>query len=411
MRQKYDPQTLWTLTGLAIRMGQRIGLHRENISQRLSPFEAEMRRRLWWQILILDRRSAQLCGAAVAADSLLDKQTKRPLNINDSDLNPAMKELPVEHAGVTEMLFCTIRYEIGGFMNNSKYWETFNGNGIMTNSSTSMADKDKVIDELENFIYQKFLKFCDPSISLHLLATYLAKGAVCQIRLAVHHPRQYADKGENLSKKEKDVLFTNSLRMVEYDNLCHATPSIRGYLWHIKVFFPFEAFIYVLGALSNPIEGELAIRAWQHIEQAYGYHPELITDTENPLCFAIGNLAIKAWEKRIGSVTNDQGQFQFTMPPFISTLQSQRHAKLVRAANPQPQGDFNMERDDDLNGATTSNNANQQEGSSGEPNQALVPNHSAESVDPMDWTYWQALLECRDLSVLDDNGQPVFLHI
>lgn len=411
MRQKYDPQTLWTLTGIAIRIGQRIGLHRESTSQNLSPFEAEIRRRLWWQILILDRRSAQLCGASIVVDFLLDKNIKRPLNINDSDLNPLMKELPTEHAGITEMLFCTIRYEIGLFMQHSKYLETFNGNGLMTKPSTSMADMDKAIDELENFLHQKFLKFCDPSISLHLLAIYLAKGAICQIRLAVHHPHQYADKGEKLSQAEKDVLFSSSLKMVEYDNLCHAAKSIQGYLWHINVFFPFKAFIYILGELSNPIEGELAIRAWRNVDQAYGYHPELITDTENPLYFAIGNLAVKAWEKRIGGVKNDKGQFHCTMPQSVSTLRSQRHAKIVPTTNSQRHGKFHVERNNDLDGAARSchpNIVNQQEEMSSEPNRTLVPDDAADITDHMDWPYWQALLEGRDISLLDHDVQQIF---
>ena len=46
MRPHYDPQTLWSLSGVAVRIGQRIGLHSENDFQNVSIFEAEMRKRL-----------------------------------------------------------------------------------------------------------------------------------------------------------------------------------------------------------------------------------------------------------------------------------------------------------------------------------------------------------------------------
>src|SRR5208282_2454545 len=85
MREHYEPCSTWLLSGLAVRIGQRIGLHRESATEQVSVFEAEMRRRLWWQILIVDFRSAQLSGVTVESNHQLFER-KRPLNVNDSDL-------------------------------------------------------------------------------------------------------------------------------------------------------------------------------------------------------------------------------------------------------------------------------------------------------------------------------------
>lgn len=415
MRQTYDSQTLWALSGLAIRIGQRIGLHRENISRGLSPFEAEIRRRLWWQIIILDRRSAQLCGASVCSDSLLDKETRRPMNVNDSDLHPAMKEPPIEHVGVTEMLFCSVRYEIGEFMQNSKYWETYNGNDQMTNSFSSLTDKDKSIDELEKYLFQKYIKFCDPAISLHILTAYLAKGVACQIRRAVHRPRQCADTGEGLPQGEKDTIFSNSLKMIEIDNLAHADYRLRGYLWHINVFFPFEAFIYILCEINNSIEEKLVDQAWQNIDQSYNHHPELSANTGNALFFAIGNLAIKAWKKRMNRVQNVTKKDQFATPQFILTLQSQRHAKQVQVGQSQPTTDVGLAQNS-IGDATEqiylNVDMNPLEEINSEMNQALTPNYvTMDNIDLMDWEYWQALIEGRELPNLDNNGLQALSHI
>lgn len=93
MRQKYSPHSLWILTGVAIRIGQRMGLHSDGKSLGLPIFEAEMRRRVWWQIVLLDNRNAQLSGLknSVVANFF---DTNIPANINDSDLNPNMSEQP-----------------------------------------------------------------------------------------------------------------------------------------------------------------------------------------------------------------------------------------------------------------------------------------------------------------------------
>lgn len=45
----HDPRTLWNLAGMAMRIAQGQGLHRDGTVFSLSPFETEMRRRLWYE--------------------------------------------------------------------------------------------------------------------------------------------------------------------------------------------------------------------------------------------------------------------------------------------------------------------------------------------------------------------------
>lgn len=55
----HEPRLSWNLSGLAIRLAQNFGIHREGSLFRLSKFDIEMRRRLWWQIAVLDTPSAE----------------------------------------------------------------------------------------------------------------------------------------------------------------------------------------------------------------------------------------------------------------------------------------------------------------------------------------------------------------
>jgi hypothetical protein len=59
LRRNDDARKIWTLTGLAVRIAQTLGIHRDGSHFNLPPFEIEMRRRLWWQVLILDARSSE----------------------------------------------------------------------------------------------------------------------------------------------------------------------------------------------------------------------------------------------------------------------------------------------------------------------------------------------------------------
>lgn len=113
----YDAQTVWILSGVAFRIARRLGLHHDGEEHGLPPFEVEMRRRLWLQLVILDHTSAELAGTTPTFMAMASEywDTKRPLNINDLDLDPSATEYPPERVGATEMIFCLLRFEFGDF--------------------------------------------------------------------------------------------------------------------------------------------------------------------------------------------------------------------------------------------------------------------------------------------------------
>lgn len=53
IRRLAENKDVWTLTGLLLRMAHSLGIHRDGLQFGLSPFDTEMRRRLWWQICTL----------------------------------------------------------------------------------------------------------------------------------------------------------------------------------------------------------------------------------------------------------------------------------------------------------------------------------------------------------------------
>ncbi|KAG9736285.1 hypothetical protein KCU73_g10286, partial [Aureobasidium melanogenum] len=119
-RQHSTPQSLWMVIGVAVRLAHRLGIHREKNLQGMTVFAAEMNRRLWWQLHLLNRHYVNLCEDIDSSDPahILIFDTKRPLNLNEADLHPDMTTMPPEREGVTDMVFCSIRYEIGSFVRN-----------------------------------------------------------------------------------------------------------------------------------------------------------------------------------------------------------------------------------------------------------------------------------------------------
>src|SRR3569833_2644488 len=87
-----------------------IGLHRDGASFGLSPFDTEKRRRLWWHMRMQDARAAE-DNAIVVFPAEIRTETCLPLNVNDSQLEPTILELPAAREGWTEMTLPLIMME------------------------------------------------------------------------------------------------------------------------------------------------------------------------------------------------------------------------------------------------------------------------------------------------------------
>ena len=85
----------WVLLGTIIRLAMRMGFHRDpRHSPMISPFQGEMRRRLWCQIALYDH----LFSSQVGLPEMITKSAcdcEEPRNIWDDDLQEEMTELPI----------------------------------------------------------------------------------------------------------------------------------------------------------------------------------------------------------------------------------------------------------------------------------------------------------------------------
>ena len=337
MRDTYDSRTLWTLAGVASRIAQGMGLHRDGSYLGVSPFETELRRRLWWQISILDFRSAELSGSGRFGDFGLS-DTKTPSNVNDEDLFPEMTAEPAYQARPTEMIACLLRCEFGQFWKEKLIERraiTFEDVKTAAPWKTSVEERDAHINELEHRLEEKFLKYCDPSIPIQFLATIIARAAVNNMRLMAHHPRKYGNV-DDLPESERDFLWKVSLKLLESDNLAHSARGLKRFMWHTNEYFQWQAFIHLLNELKSKTLGDEVDLAWQQVEEVFENHPVFLTEQKKPLHAAVGSLCLKAFsarERALRETTN--GVFPKLVPKFIRTLRDQRIAAASRNTNPK----------------------------------------------------------------------------
>jgi hypothetical protein len=393
VRQMYDPQTLWSLTGVALRIGQRIGIHRDGAALGLPALDTELRRRLWWQILVLDGRMAELSGSGFSVLASLS-DTKLPLNVNDTDLQPGVIEPPTPHTGATEMMFCLLRYEFGVFFVGAKLGprgrtSAFDGvwQAVSTNE-LSISERDQTINELQEILESKFLRFCDPLNPLHFLTGALARSVLSTMRFKIHHPR--GRHRQKLSTEELEMLFNSSLRIIEYDNLGHSARSVQGFLWHIKSHFAWDPFIYLLTELRRRTTGDEVNRAWLLVEETYHHHKEFLT-MKSPLHDSVAILAERAWNEREVELARRQRIPQTSiMPPNFITVLRSRRSKSVREASTE-----NTSKSYQIIGHQIG-----QEQAPEFTSDGVNPQYPSESVDlsPIDWAAWDIMIEEFELN-------------
>jgi hypothetical protein len=304
---------MFGLLGLAFRIATRLGLHRDGSQSGISPFEAEQRRRLWWQIVIFDKRIAEITGSTVNALSSCACDTRMPLNINDSDLSPHAKGPPGPYAGPTEMLFSLTRIEltVAASPDNVRRSVTTPGgrplHKPMVHYSPSPASPDVVShvanESLPNdlvafcsYMENMYLKHCDPKIPLHYFTVLMTRQALCKLRIIDFLCR--TANADDVDQNERDAYFMEALRMVEYDNVIQSSDMLQRFRWYTYAHFPLPAYLCLVSELRHRTTGELCERAWKVMIENHERRGLLRRHQRNPLHIAFGHYFVKAWDAR-----------------------------------------------------------------------------------------------------------------
>lgn len=113
-RRRDADERNWSLYGLVLRLALRKGYHRDPSQfPNLTPFEGEIRRRLWIMLYGMDVAiSLQMGMPRLIKDEQCD--TKPPRNLLDADFDEDIQELPVPRADteITRVLFWVARYKL-----------------------------------------------------------------------------------------------------------------------------------------------------------------------------------------------------------------------------------------------------------------------------------------------------------
>ncbi|GAM85504.1 hypothetical protein ANO11243_035110 [Dothideomycetidae sp. 11243] len=276
-----------------------MGLHIESSYShpKRSPFEAEMGRRVWWSLMLYD---ARMCEFLDNQGSPLDPtwDCKIPLNVNSFDLRPEMKEPPVLQDKPTESIFAVIRGHIGDFLRYSAFHLDFVNPALKAIVTHNRPHITGSVAALEQFIEEKYLKFCDESNPLHFMTIWSTRCHLAKIRLAEHYSKH--SKSQPLQAgKDDDTEAHHALRMLECDAKLISSPLIRQFYWCVNLAFPFPAWMFIAQQLKRRPLTDMAERSWEIMDANYKARWMHTDQPNSPFRRIWAKMIGQAWQARV----------------------------------------------------------------------------------------------------------------
>jgi hypothetical protein len=320
-----------------------MGIHDESTYSKRTALEAEMSRRLWWSLAIFDH---QVCEMLDDKSSALNPgwDCRIPLNVDDSELRPQMKSLPASHERPTEAIFAIVCWALGD-SRRRRASSVSVGEQPSKKTLKSKGNRHRFGpggDELsaqEAMIEEKYIAFCDPENPLHYMTIWTTRGYLAKNRLLEHYSK-HSTSSLQQTDVQRNSSMLHALNMLECDTTLMDSPLTKGYMWLIRLDFPFFAYVHVLQDLKRRPTEYFADRAWDALTQ--NYLARTVGSKQGESIFIIFSRGVlQAWEAR-KTAFGQQGNTRSSLEPpeIVSVIQSkfvQLSGKLVQGRQVEQQ--------------------------------------------------------------------------
>ncbi|KAH8698681.1 fungal-specific transcription factor domain-containing protein [Talaromyces proteolyticus] len=292
LRLHESPAFVWMMTGLAIRMAQAIGLHRDGANlKHLKPYKVEMRRRVWWALCMLDIRASENQGTdlTISNDSF---DTKLPLNINDADIDPDSDQPPTEREGITDTFFARISYESCYIMRQMT--------GLIVKDGPSDLERQShMLNELYQIVERNRLKYWTESTSVVFwVMITCTRLVIAKMTLLTYLPSLFFSPNEHFSDEVRAKLFTSAIEVAEYNHTLNSEPKCRQWRWIFLTYTHWYAIVYLAMEISRRPWSPMVERAWVALHSSWLIPSRFYTDKNMRIWVPLRKLMSKAKQHR-----------------------------------------------------------------------------------------------------------------
>ncbi|CAG9986950.1 unnamed protein product [Clonostachys byssicola] len=309
MLRSYElSRSVWVLTSMVVRLGQTLNLHRDGDGHNFPPFEAEMRRRLWYFIVVLDIRGAEDRGS----DSILNKNsynTILPTNLDDELFGPNMTGPIKPQPSPAENIFtiCTARCSSTfGYIAHPQAAE-------VAASEKPLHTEEELINHVRS-LEDAFIHTANPSNIVSVYASEVARIVILKLWLIVQYP--FSAKSTIIPlRASRETMLRTAISVMELVEAMTSGFWADRFAWWTRGYMQWHPLAVALAELCIQTEGELADKAWTVIDRVFPTWKHSVADSsKGSLWRPIRKLHRKAKEARAGSMMKDL-QIADAQPP------------------------------------------------------------------------------------------------
>lgn len=237
-----NTRLIWAKAAVIIRLAQSLKLHRDGEKLGLSPFDTEIRRRLWWYICILDMLTSE--------DQAVDTQirpgmfdTKYPSNVDGDDLSPEMPDFLPEKDVFTDITHCIMTSAVL----NDVYWSQ----AFIDNSDSVLpTDQENIVTKVGKTLHDKYLSHFDLDLPLQWISATIIRLQLARAWLLVQIPSEDQSLlGSNPYRN--DTAFETAVESINFSYLLQTNAVTTQWSWLCKSYKQWHIMAYLLSELST----------------------------------------------------------------------------------------------------------------------------------------------------------------
>ncbi|CAI6308345.1 unnamed protein product [Periconia digitata] len=298
-----EPKALSSAVAMAIRIAQRMQLDSEYACAQHDFLEGEMRRRLWWALLLFDVRVSQLAGGKTKS-FLPIFSTRTPLNSNDSTLAASVQDPPIStiitpevaQEQPTESIYVVVKANMGNFICHTAFHLAYNAPELLplvpTPAVHSSPGTNDQITHLEKMLESRYLSLCNPSDPLHFMTIWETRSLLAKCRLMEYYR---SDLESSWTETQFDTACQHAIRLLECNNTIKSSPLTKPFRWMTRFYFPFPAYIHLLKHLKRAPLDSHARDAWDVMSTNFTMWLSEVFQNQDAIYMLMGKLVLGAW--------------------------------------------------------------------------------------------------------------------
>ena len=234
-----------------------------------------MRRRLWFDINILDVRSSEDRGSApMIVPGSFD--TKLPSNVNDADIGPLSFAEISDRVGCTEMTFNLITNEASVF---ARQWALPDHNQDAQDAHKNWYRIKAVTEELRQRLETKYMVHCDTSVPLYWVCKTVASLICLKLELLLQYPLQ----GRRLVpevERNREASLKLAIALLVKTEAIDTDEHAAHFAWFLRTYVQWHPLAVVLAELCVDPGGPHVDQAWAAVNKMMDRVGDRIADSK-----------------------------------------------------------------------------------------------------------------------------------